>query len=128
MSLSMPRTTSPLRIASVNNSPASLPVARTAIVVDAGCDLPAEFFARPDVVVLPITVKVGDHAYTDNHNAATTRRFLDENMGGRGAVAETSPYSVREIRALFLERLVLDYDSIYCLTISAKRSEIYDNA
>lgn len=102
--------------------------ARTAIVVDASCDLPDEFFERPDVVVLPITVKTGDFEYVDNHDVETTQRFLADDMGGRGADAETRPYSAREIRSLFLERLVLDFDSVYCLTISAKRSEIYENA
>ncbi|MEP7044525.1 MAG: DegV family protein [Dokdonella sp.] len=106
----------------------TLAAARTAIVVDAGCDLPTEFFEQPGVMVLPISVKVGEHEYTDNHSAETTQRFLADNLGGRNAGAETRPYSVKEIRALFLERLVLDYDSVYCLTISAKRSQIYENA
>ena len=106
----------------------TLAAARTAIVVDAGCDLPSEFYEQPGVVVLPISVKVGDHEYTDNHSDETTQRFLADDLGGRNAGAETRPYSVKEIRSLFLERLVLDYDSVYCLTISAKRSEIYENA
>lgn len=104
------------------------PSARTAIVVDASCDLPPAFFARPDVVVLPIAVKVGNMEYVDNHSPETIRRFLSENIDGGGASAETVPYSVDQFRTLFLERLVLDYDSIYCLTVSARRSEIHDNA
>lgn len=105
-----------------------LATARTAIVLDASCDLPPEFYDQPGVIVLPINVKIGSHEYTDNHSPQTTWRFFSDDLGSRGAGAETRPYSAEEIRALFLERLVLDYDSIYCLTITSKRSAIYDNA
>ncbi len=105
-----------------------LAAARTAIVVDASCDLPPEFYDQPGVIVLPISVTIGPHQYTDNHSPQTTWRFHADNLGMHGANAETRPYSAEEVRTLFLERLVLDYDSIFCLTISAKRSAIYENA
>jgi DegV family protein with EDD domain len=38
------------------------------------------------------------------------------------------PYSVQQIEKLFLERLVLDFDYVFCLTITSGRSAIYDHA
>lgn len=105
-----------------------LATARTAIVLDASCDLPPEFYEQPGVIVLPINVRIGSREYTDNHSPQAISRFLADDLGARGAHAETRPYSADEIRALFLERLALDYDSVYCLTITAKRSAIHDNA
>ena len=116
-----------LRIASMA-SPVRIAAARTAIVFDAACDLPAEYLNQPNVLVLPTAVKMGPHEYVDNHDAARTRAFLAELAKSGGADVETRSYSPEEMRALFLERLALNYDSIYCLTVSAKRSEIHANA
>lgn len=116
---------SPLRAVPFHRT---LTASRTAIVVDASCDLPPAFYDQPGVVVLPTTVRIGAHEYIDNHSQQATARFLAEGLGIASANAETHPYSIDEIRALFLERLVLDYDSVYCLTVSAKRSQIHDNA
>lgn len=100
---------------------------RTAIVVDAACDVPAAFLQQSSVLVLPTEIEIGEFHYTDNRDPATTERFLRDNLGTRSAEAETQAFSSQSVRSLFLERLVLDYDSVYCLTISAKRSEIYEN-
>ena len=46
----------------------------------------------------------------------------------RGANAETIPFTVEQIRDLFLRKLVIDYDYVFCMTITKTRSPIYDNA
>ncbi|MCW0449396.1 hypothetical protein NB706_002230 [Xanthomonas sacchari] len=38
------------------------------------------------------------------------------------------PYSVAQIRELFLSRLVIDYDHVFCLTIAKTRSPIHEHA
>lgn len=101
--------------------------ARTAIVVDAGCDLPSTFYNQPGVIVLPIGVQADKHEYIDNHDLAVIKQFHADGLGERSASAETTPLSSEEVKKLFLEKLVLDYDSIYCLTISSKRSQVYAN-
>lgn len=101
---------------------------RIGIVVDSGCDLPLEFLRRHAITVLPIRVHLGDETLLDDRDPAVFRRFLDENLGARGHTAETEPCSVEEISKLFLERLVIDYDSVICLTIAASRSPIHANA
>lgn len=102
--------------------------ARVGIVVDAACDLPDGFFDSQDVAVIPVSVKVGNTVYVDQHNPESTLRYLREQHGGRGFIAESSPLPIGQMQSLFLERFALDYDSVYCLTITSTRSQIHDNA
>lgn len=107
-----------------------LPAAETrvGIVVDAACDLPESFFGSPDIVVLPVSIQVGDTTYIDQHSPDSTLRYLREQDGGRGVTAVSTPQSVADMQSSFIERFALDYDSVYCLTITASRSQIHDNA
>jgi len=101
---------------------------RIGIVVDAACDLPAEFLEQQRITVLPFTLRLDEEVLVDDRNADTTRRYLAENLGARGHSAETEPYSVEQIRDLFLGRLVLDYDCVFCLTITSTRSPTHARA
>ncbi len=101
---------------------------RFGIVVDSACDLPAEFFAEHGIGILPISIRVDGNALVDDRNPALIARFLSENLGARSHAAETEPYTVEQIRDVFLERLVLDYDCVFCLTITSTRSPIFENA
>src|SRR5690606_14964821 len=57
-----------------------------------------------------------------------TLAFLHAHVAERGHEAETTPLSVERIRDLFLKQLVIDYDHVFCLTISRLRSQIHENA
>src|SRR3546814_17015438 len=52
----------------------------------------------------------------------------DLHIAERGVNAETIPYTVEQIRDLFLQKLVIDYDYVFCMTITRTRSPIFDNA
>lgn len=101
---------------------------RIGIVVDSACDLPAEFLQRHEITVLPIGVHLDNEILVDDRDPEVRQRFLDQNLGARGHAAETEPCSVEQIRDLFLGRLVLEYDCVFCLTITATRSPIHANA
>ena len=101
---------------------------RIGVVVDSACDLPRAFLDQNTVAVLPITLRIGDHTFHDNRDVAVTQSFYREHFGQRGQDAETSPFTVEQIRDLFLQRLVLEYDHVLVLTIAASRSPIHDNA
>lgn len=101
---------------------------RIGIVVDSACDLPQEYLQQNDIVVLPITVRIGDAVLADHRNEEATLSFLQAHVAERGHEAETIPFTVEQIRDLFLSRLVIDYDHVYCMTITKTRSPIYDNA
>jgi len=101
---------------------------RIGIVVDSACDLPSEFIEKNNIVVLPITVRIGEAVLADHRDEEATLEFLRAHVAERGHEAETTPLSVNQIRDLFLQRLVIDYDHVFCLTLSKLRSQIYDNA
>lgn len=101
---------------------------RIGIVVDSACDLPADFIERHRIVLLPITVRIGEAVLADQRNEEATLQFLHAHVAERGHEAETIPFTVEQIRDLFLHKLVIDYDHVFCLTISKLRSQIHDNA
>lgn len=101
---------------------------RFGIVVDSACDLPAEFYAQHGIRILPISIHIDDQSLVDDRDPALIERYLAENLGARGAAAETEPYTVEQIRDVFLDSLVLDYDCVFCLTITSTRSPIFEHA
>lgn len=101
---------------------------RIGVVVDSTCDLPESFFQAHNIRVLPISIRLGDDLLVDERDAEATRRFHIEQLGKKGATAESVPYSIDRIQSVFLERLVIDYDLVFCITVSSKHSPIFDNA
>ncbi len=101
---------------------------RIGLLVDSACDLPLEYLQQHDVTVLPITVRIGEAVLADHRDEQATLEFLDAHVAERGAEAETTPFTVPQIQELFLSRLVMDYDYVFCMTITKTRSPIFDNA
>jgi DegV family protein with EDD domain len=101
---------------------------RIGLVVDSACDLPKDFIERHNIEILPITVRIGDAVQVDYRDQAATLAYLDAHIAERGANAETLPFTVEQIRDLFLQKLVIDYDYVLCMTITRTRSPIFDNA
>lgn len=100
---------------------------RIGLVVDSACDLPQSFIDENRIVVMPVTVHVGQRDLIDVREPALTREFYEQHLGARGD-ARTSPLTVEQIKQLFLSRLVIDYDFAFCLTIASSRSPLHDNA
>ncbi len=100
---------------------------RVGLVMDATCDLPLEYAQKHNISVLPIFVNVEGETFADQRDPVETQRFLDSGMGSRSHGAETTPFSSEEVMQLFMERLILDYDCVFCLTITATRSPVYEN-
>jgi len=101
---------------------------RIGLVVDSACDLPGDYLRKNDFTILPITVRIGDEIREDQRDEQVTLDFLRSHIAEQGATAETMPFSVEQITDLFLKRLVIDYDYVFCMTITRTRSPIYDNA
>lgn len=101
---------------------------RIGILVDSTCDLPAEDFAQHNIRVMPISIRLGDELLVDEREAAATRHFYAEQIDTKGVDAESIPYTSEQVQAVFLERLVIDYDLVFCITVSSRHSQIFDNA
>lgn len=101
---------------------------RFGIVVDATCDLPPAFFEEDAVVVLPITVQLDDETFIDRRDLAATLDYYRSGKSEQAHGAGTVPYSAEQIEDLFLQQLVLNYDAVFCLTVTASRSLIHEHA
>ena len=101
---------------------------RIGLVVDSACDLPKDFIEQHGIEILPISVRIDDATQVDYRDQAATLAFLDAHIAERGASAETTPFTIEQIRDLFLQKLVIDYDYVFCMTITRTRSPIFDNA
>ncbi len=101
---------------------------RIGLVVDATCDMPSSVFEQYAIEILPISIKIGDTVFADVRDEGATLAFLESDIAERGIDAETSSFSVEQIRELFLRKLVIDFDYVFCLTVMRNRSPVYDNA
>lgn len=100
---------------------------RMGLAIDAACDLSQAFLKEHDVAVMPITIRVDDEVFMDDRDPREMKRFIDMRLGSRSHSAETEPCSIEEVQQLFLEKLVLEYDCVFCLTITATRSPINEH-
>jgi len=100
---------------------------RIGLVVDSACDLPQAFIREHNIVILPITIRVKDSSFVDTRDPDATLAFYRDHMSDAGD-AETAPLTVDEMKRVFLDRLVIDFDYVFCLTIASGRSPIHDHA
>lgn len=100
---------------------------RMGLAIDAACDLSQDFMLQHNIAVMPITIKVDRETFMDNRDPAEMERFINKRLGNRSHSAETEPCPVEEVQKLFLEKLVIEQDCVFCLTITATRSPINEN-
>lgn len=101
---------------------------RIGVVADASCDLPPEFFSKHDISILPVTIKLGDEQFDDVREPERTLKFYQEQLADKGLDAQTAAFGAVQIRERFLDRIALDYDYVFCVTVMATRSPIFESA
>ena len=101
---------------------------RIGIVVDSACDVPSDFLQQEEITILPVTVQIGNAVLADMRNEEATLNFLTGDTASQAYNAETTPYTVQQVHDLFLSKLVLDYDYVFCICTTRTRSGIFDNA
>lgn len=100
---------------------------RMGLAIDAACDISRDFMLQHNISVLPVTVKIDRESFLDKRDPVEMERFISKRLGSRSHTAVTEPCPVDEVQKMFLEQLVLEYDCVFCLTLTATRSTIYDN-
>ncbi|HWU78027.1 MAG TPA: DegV family protein [Rhodanobacter sp.] len=100
---------------------------RMGLAIDAACDLSQAFLDQHHVAVMPITVKIDSETFMDDRKPDELQRFIKRRLGNRSHSAQTEPCPVEEVQKLFLEKLVLEQDCVFCLTITATRSPINEH-
>ena len=100
---------------------------RIGVVMDSTCDLPPDYIRENNIQILPITIHLEGRDWIDARDPASTLDFYRQHRTNTSD-AGTSPFSVEQIKQVFLTRLVLDYDFVFCLTVASSRSPIYEHA
>ncbi|WP_293937345.1 DegV family protein [Iodobacter sp.] len=101
---------------------------RIGLVTDSCCDLPRDFLDRHQIVILPITIQGSDGTFIDQRDPVATRDFYRRQAAQGVADFESQPYSAEQIKELFLSRLILEFDMVFCLTVMKSRSQIFNHA
>ena len=101
---------------------------KVGLIVDSACDLPHDFIRKHGIFILPLTAKIDNQTFIDDHNPETTEDFYQQGLLDRGHHAETEAFSAEQIRDLFLDKVVPNYDIAICETVDRSRSQIYTNA
>ena len=101
---------------------------RIGLVVDASCDLPRSFLQQHAVHVLPNVLTFGSKHYVDDRSPEETMGLFRRLIADKSVPADARACEVDEIRALFLDELVCEYDRVLVLTACAGRSEAFSRA
>ncbi len=102
--------------------------ARTLLITDAACDLPAEWLAQHEVAVLPIKIHVDGERFIDSHDEYSTLEFFRKDIAHRGIRAQSEPLSALETREFVQSMLRRGTDYVVEVAIASSRSKIYLNS
>lgn len=98
------------------------------LVVDSACDLPLAYLREHNIEIMPISLRFGEDRYVDKRDPEATVQFYQQVIPEHSLQAQSEPFSVDDIRDLFLDRLVTRFDRVLVVAIASTRSEIFDNA
>jgi len=101
---------------------------RVGIAIDVSTDVSHDFIVENDIYVLPSTVHMGDLHVVYDRAPEKVREFYRNHSDSVRLQSETTPFSVKEIEDLFLNKLVLEYDYVFLITLSSSHSLTYENA
>lgn len=98
------------------------------IVVDASCDLPRSYIDEHRLIVLPSILEFGEKEIIDSRDARDTLAVYRRYVADKSLEARSRAPEVDAIRDLFLDDLVLRYDRVLVLCVSANRGSVFDKA
>ena len=101
---------------------------RTGFVIDSACDLPQTYLQEHNIHIMPISLHFGYDVFEDVRDPEATQAFYRKYLAEKTLDAETAPFSVEKIKALFLDELILKYDRVLVIAIAQSRSPIFANA
>lgn len=103
-------------------------MSRIGLVVDATCDLPADFIAEKEIAVMPIRVRAGNRRLVDTRDTAATLAHFNALSPDEADDIESEPLDDAGVERFVREQVMDKHDQVFCLTITAARSKIYDNS
>lgn len=101
---------------------------RVGFVVDAGCDLPDACLERHGVRILPHVLELGSRTWIDERDPEQTMMLYRRFIADRSVEARVNAAGKAEIRDIFLQELVLDYDRVLVISAAAEFSDMHAHA
>ena len=101
---------------------------RVGFVVDASCDLPDACLERYGVRILPHVLELGSRTWIDERDPVQTMMLYRRFIADRSVDARVNAASTAEIRDIFLQELVLDYDRVLVISAAAEFSDMHAHA
>lgn len=101
---------------------------RIGFVVDATCDLPDACLERHGVRILPNVLELGGRTWIDERDPDQTMLLYRRLIADRSVDGRMNASSAEEIREIFLQELVLDYDRVLVISAAAELTDVHRQA
>ena len=101
---------------------------RTLIVTDVTSDLPPDWLAGNQVVVLPIKLRFDSRSRSDTGDITAAREFFRRDLDGIGADAQALPLSASGTQDYIYERLQPQTDFVLEVSLASHRGNGYMNS
>lgn len=83
---------------------------RVQLVVDATCDLPQSFIDENDILILPSSLRLESEIIQDFRDPENMCALYRSGRLNKAYDAESIPLSIDDVREIFLENVVCQYD------------------
>lgn len=101
---------------------------RIGLVVDASCDLPDVHLEANGIRILPSILQFDGKSWLDDRAPEQTMMFYRRFIADRAVDARSGACSAAEIREIFLQELVLDYERVLVISACAEYSDMFQRA
>lgn len=101
---------------------------RIGLVVDASCDLPDAQLEAHGISILPSILQFDGRTWLDDRAPEPTMMFYRRFIADRAVDARSGACSAAEIREIFLQELVLDFDRVLVISACAEFGDMFQRA
>ena len=100
----------------------------TLLVVDAACDMPADWLRRRHIAVLPMLIQFGNEQLHDTRDDRVAGELLRRITAPRAAMARSRSLPPEEIRDHLQSWMAPSVDAVVQITLSGNQSKLYLSA
>jgi DegV family protein with EDD domain len=101
---------------------------RIGLAVDASCDLPDALLEAHGIRILPSILQLDGKSWLDERAPEQTMTVYRRFISDRSVDASSGACSAEEIREIFLQELVLDYERVLVISACAEYSDMFQRA
>jgi fatty acid-binding protein DegV len=101
---------------------------RIGLVVDASCDLPDSYLEANGIRVLPSILQLDGRTWMDDREPEQTLMLYRSFIADRALEGSSSACSADEIRDIFLQEVVVDYDRVLVISAGTGLSNMFARA